>query len=443
MKKAFKTIGACICSAVLAVSFAACGKSGKRTELGKPKTATAFNYSERNDEGYLDIRKKAESFAAEFAPSSYALAEKGSNFTVSPVSVYMALALAAECANGGTRAEILSALGVSYEGLKANISKLYRSLESESERDGKIVGILNLSNSVWVNEGTEVKQSSIDALASDYYAYSYAADFVRNNKAANAAVREFVKEKTRGLIDQDFKLSDQTLFALINTLYLKTIWNDKGSDLPFTQEKYDFVEGDGTVRNKALLRGYYNTGRAYEGETYTSFYTKTYSGYRLKFLVPKDGHSVNEVFTTENLSEIGAVTDYRAVDEEEKKIYNTRCLFPEYECAFDGDVKGVLREQFGIDKLFKSPEFYDDACDFSSLTDEPCYCEKVRHVTKLKVNKKGIEGAAVTILGMPGAAAPDEEYEKVYLDFVVDKAFGFVITDPYGVTLFSGVVNKI
>lgn len=66
----------------------------------------------------------------------------------------------------------------------------------------------------------------------------------------------------------------------------------------------------------------------------------------------------------------------------------------------------------------------------------------MRHLTTLTVDRKGIEGAAVVILPGAGAAGPDE-YEEVYLDFVIDRSFGYVLTDRYGTVLFTGVVNNI
>ena len=60
------------------------------------------------------------------------------------------------------------------------------------------------------------------------------------------------------------------------------------------------------------------------------------------------------------------------------------------------------------------------------------------------MNERGIEGAAVTVMTFPGAGDPGPDpYEDVFLDFVVDGAFGFILSDPYGVTLFSGVVNRL
>ena len=78
----------------------------------------------------------------------------------------------------------------------------------------------------------------------------------------------------------------------------------------------------------------------------------------------------------------------------------------------------------------------------NELTDEKVVCEKVQHITELTVDRRGIEGAAVTHIPTAGAPGPGK-YTRVEFDFIVDRAFGFIITDRYNTTLFSGVVNEI
>ena len=78
----------------------------------------------------------------------------------------------------------------------------------------------------------------------------------------------------------------------------------------------------------------------------------------------------------------------------------------------------------------------------SNISDDVLYCDGVIHQTNLTVNKKGIEGAAVTII--PGAGAPGpSDYVDVYYDFIVDRSFGFTITNSNGFILFSGVVKNV
>lgn len=434
MKKFFKCAGAEICNAGLA----ACNDEGESTLLALPASAAWLSYTQQREEGYKAFLEATNAFAAKLASAAYADYEENNNLAVSPVSAYMALSLAAECAGGETRAELLNALGVSYGQLYAYYSYLYRSLNVKyTDENGKAIATLKTGNSVWVDDGVAVNTPCIESLADDYYAYSYSADFRNDNKNANKAVRAFVKEQTNGLIDQDFDLSDETVFALINALYLKDIWNSRGDDLPFTADVYPFKNADGSERRLNLLRGLYISGRKIEQEGYSTFFTTTSHGYKLKFIVPNEGYAMNDVFTDENIAYVNSLGDFNAYDEANNRHYNTRCLFPEFEASYSKDLKEIFRKNFGISALFSR-----NACDFSELTPDAACVDKVQHVTKLSVNKSGIEGAAVTVLNDFASAVPPV-WEEVYEDFVVDRAFGFILTDGYGVTLFSGMVNKV
>jgi serine protease inhibitor len=58
----------------------------------------------------------------------------------------------------------------------------------------------------------------------------------------------------------------------------------------------------------------------------------------------------------------------------------------------------------------------------------------------LDVNKKGIEGAAVTIA--IACASSIHVNKKVYHDFTLDKNFGYILTDSNDVVLFEGQVTE-
>lgn len=431
----FLRIMALACAGITASALTGCGE--KAELLGEPKAASPLSYQTRQTEDYRLLSAAAEDFAARFAPAVSLAQEGQTNFAVSPISVYMALALSAECASGETRQELLNVLGTSRELIQSEIGNLYSGLNAEYRTKNKVTARLSLGNSIWVQKDAHTKQECIDTLAEKYYCYSYSADFSGDNAGANKAIRKFVKEQTHGMIDQDFDLDIFSRFALINTLYLKDIWNTEGDDLSFTGESYDFRQGDGSEKSTKLLQGYYRQGRAYESETFTHFYTSTNRGYKIKFLLPKEGYSAEEVFTAENIALVNSISDYNGVDHENEVVYSTRCLFPEFSADFDGDIKDVLRSM-GIERFF-----IDGGCEFETLTDDDVYCDKVQHVVKLEVEKSGIEGAAVTIVQMNDESAPGEAYATVLEDFIVDGAFGFLLTDFYGTTLFSGIVSYI
>lgn len=440
--KSFKPFIAAACAALCILPLTACSKS---TLLGKPADKIPVTYEQNNSDSLNAFRAKADEFASVFAAGAYESRRDETNFAVSPISVYMALSTASECSGGATREEILSALGVTSAELKENFPLLFNSLTVEKRLGNKVTDTLIPYNSIWIDKNVPVNTPCIEALSDYYYAYSHSADFKNDNRAANSAVRKFVKEQTRGLIDKDFALSEKTYFALISSLYLKTVWNDDGDDLSYWGSR-DFTCYDGAVKNTRLLSGYYCPGRAYTTENYSSFFVQTNGGYKIKFVVPGEGYSVRDIFTDENIFAVNALRDYNTDDHENRVSYSTRCIFPEYKCGYDNEISGILRDKFGIEGFFNDPGLYptEQACDFSGLTTEACFCRAVRHVTDLTVDKTGIEGAAVTVMEMDGAtSAGPGEYERVYEDFFVDKAFGFIITDRYDVALFSGVINSL
>ncbi len=402
--------------------------------------AEVLSYKEQTAESLNAFRLKADNFSARFTEKAFSVYEKEKNFAVSPVSVYAALALATECSAGNTRTELLSTLGVSYEELKDGIGTLYRSLNETHQQIGadgkeKTLGMVRLSNSIWLQKGVNAKKPCLDALSRDYYCDSYTVDFANDNENANKAVRQFAKEKTKGLIDKDFQLSTETVFALMNTLYLKDVWNTEGTDLTITQKEYSFACDNGNSKSERFLQGRYLAGRAYQTDRYSAFYTSTVNGYIIKFILPQAGYTVGDVFTAETLETVNGLRTWQEKDETTKTEYYTRCLFPEYEASYDDDLFPVL-SSMGVKALFST------SCNMSALTDTPVFCEKVQHATKLEVNRKGIEGAAVTVVQGSNTSAPSER-KKVYEDFLVDKAFGFILTDRYDVALFTGVVKNI
>ena len=441
MKRIYKLFLAVICLCALLINLVACNFLGSDNNDPTPpddtKTPTDPTEEVIKSEAFQNMVKSANAFSSNLAAELYKVYGDEGNFVVSPISVYMALTLAAQCAAGETRDEILEALGITYQLLQDDFFSLYSSMNKErysffDELEYKI----SLSNSIWKDDSATVKDDCVSTLGDKFFCDVHSVDFAGDNEGANQAIREFVKEKTNNLIDQQFNLDPSTLFVLMNILYLKDVWLEDGRDLPFADDMYSFVGFDGAIKQTQLLRGYYSGGKIVETDSYTHYYIQTQNGNKLKFFLPKDGYTVGDIFTADNINAVNAITNYGADDYETNTHYYTRCLFPEFKANYNKDVSSVLQRRFGINKLFSSE------CNFTTLTDNNGFCSAVQHVVKLNVDKKGIEGAAVTIIPDVGAVGPDD-WEEVYADFIVDRAFGFIITDRYDTTLFAGVINNI
>ena len=425
----------------MCLAFAACTVEPEGETLALASEALDVKYSDLEQEGYKEFIEKIDAFAAKLTYEVYADSNKQSNICISPVSVYMALALATECSNGETREEILNAVGVTYDEVK-NFTKLLYAFSNreyyytDKMHNKNILAFEELANSIWASKNITLKEEGVNNLANDYNCDLFKVNF--KNGEGEKLINDYIKEKTHGIIDSDVELSPDTLITLINTFYLKEVWNDDGDELKFTDNEYNFKNADGSVANTKLLQGYYFNGKAYEGEGYTSFYTRTEHNFDIKFIVPSDGHTLEEVFTADNIYNVNNLGDYGYIDEENKFRHHTRVFFPKYKASFDGDLAKILKNDFGINDLFRF-----EKCNFSNVTDETIACGGVIHKCSIEVTEKGIEGAAVTIIDMYGSGGPDEKYKDVYHDYIVDRAFGFVITDIYGSVIFSGVVNSV
>lgn len=437
MKKLFKALSCVLCAAVSVSWLAACADVGKRTVIAEAADSEMMSYLERNDEKFTDIVSKANAFSAALSDAVISKEGYAENIALAPVSVFMALSMAAECAGGEARQQIYNALGVDGEDISDGFGYLYRALNEQYET-GKIV----MSDSVWLQEGVEFIRDCVDSLAEKYYCSSYGADFKGDNVNANKAVRSYVRDRTEGLIDQDFRLSEDALFVLVNALYVKDSWDRYGDELPLTSKDYVFTREDGSTVTEKLMEGGYSGGVAQRGENFTTFYSSSTHGYRLHFILPDDGCALEDVFNEESINFVSSIKDY-GLEGEDGTNHFTRALFPQFSAEYNDKIDDTLKETFGITDIFdKNITSFTSVIEDGRYLGYPVYCAKVLHVAKLNVERRGFEGAAVTVISVDGATSADPS-EKVYHDFIVDRAFGYVLCDRNGVILFSGVVNDI
>ena len=416
-------------------------KKLKVTELRNPDGLDhTVARAQLNDPNYSNFKDKMRVFSTKlsesFVKSDYDIK---SNIAISPLSIEMCLGLAVYCANGQTRTELLNALDVDF----TTFNKYYKLLFNELSRLDKdasdqVASELSLTNSIWIDNDINLSETGLDDLKNDYYCHSFEADFDKYNKETTEAIEYFIEQKTRGLIQPDLQFDPKTFIVLMNTLYLKDIWNDWGGDLNTTSET-KFKNANGNVSSKELLVGYSEDGKAIETDDYSCFFACTRYGRYLYFVKPNEGKALKDVFNKEAMQYVLNHKNYVYQDNEKLERYHTNCVFPEFKADSDIDLIKMFRNDFNVTSMFDPMK-----CDFSNIMKEPApgYVEQFKHIAKLEVNKKGIEGAAVTYMAYAGAAGPDE-YTDIYETFEVDKEFGFILTNYYGDIIFSGTVTNI
>ena len=396
--------------------------SQKTKKLNEVNTPVNSSYNFENKEFLKKLSK--------FSNKLYSLSSKNeqNNYTMSPVSVYMALSMLYSIGDDGVKSDIRELTGMQDSDF-AETGKLFKYLSRENKYYGDVISRLTLTNSIWINNGIPTNQDVLDSLASDYYCNAFETPFQKNNAEANKAIREFIKEQTNGMIDQDFDITPDTLFALINTLYFKDVWSTEFTELPTQQKVFNASNKNETCE---FLVSQYLEGNIQETDDSYYFYTTTDSGYKLKLVLPKDGHTLKEAMSAANLNKINTDAEFNKVDPDGTEHF-TRCIFPSFRVESSTPLKEILQNN---NYLLNAFCFYT-----SPLVAEPLQVSDIKHKVVVDVSKTGIEGAAVTIVISKAGTAYDPN-PTVYHDFVLDKNFGFIITDRSDVVLFEGEITK-
>jgi len=371
------------------------------------------------DQEFKTFIKKVNNFTIKFSKAYLSSVPSDQNVTLSPLSIALTLFLAVECGSSEVRNEILDAFDLTYDDVLSNIGKLTYvcNLDVENEYDDSSLATLAMNNVIWLDKNYKVNGDTLDTLSKYYQTFAYQVDFVNKAKQSNEMIQQFVKEQTKGLIDKEFNFSKEA-FILMNTIYLKGVWNEFGSPLNFIKNKVKFKNTNGTTSDVALLQGYNTKGKIATYDKFSKYYLDTTNLFRITFIKPNEGVSLNEAINTENLFEIlgdGYVYSSSALREN----YYTKCLFPEFEASIDQDLKNFVINEFNIKSIFKENAF--------PRLLEGAKATSLNHVTKLEFTKRGIEGAALTYEPAATSAGPNG-FKDVYDEFILDRDFLFVVS---------------
>ena len=411
----------------------------KNVTLLKKVPETKPNYSDLYADGFQaflnDFNKFNTSFSDDYV-KKYFNPEK--NDTISPLSIYFAMAQAGSTTAGTTQKEIFDALNISYEDALTYSPTLYK-LTNRVKYDHageKIVAIEDVNNSFWFEKSLKLKQSCVDTLVDSFFCEPYAADFLHNPSDVSKEMNNYVIDKTRGLIDPKLDFDNFVRMVIVNTLYMKDQWNEMGDDLEYEANEREFTNYDLSKTKKSFLVGNYSNGVTYESTDFTYFKASTANGFKINFMVPNEGKKIDEIFTEENILEMHNAS----TNPSDGKEHNTRCIFPEFTASAGDDLNLIeMFKERGVN------QFFVDA-DFSNILEEQnetIICSDIKHLTKLIVDKTGVEGAAVTIITEKATSIGSDE-KPIYHDFIVDKAFGFEVCDAWSnIPLFTGYVTKI
>lgn len=342
------------------------------------------------------------------------------NFTISPLSLSEMLVMASNGANGETRKQINSIIGVNDNISKESLNEAFNSLnEYLTNVDSRTT--FSIANSVWIDEGFKVKPEFLNDKKLIGETFNQKLSTIKTMDDIN----HWCDIKTSGCIKDILTepLDDYCRMVLANALYFKGMWKNKFSK-DDTKEK-EFTNSDGS-KSKVQMMSQSSMFLGYEGLD-MDFVEFPYGNenYCMDVFLPHEDKKLDECMKD---------FDQKTFEEYLKKAAMGEILveMPRMKLNYKTSLVKPLKAMGMTDA------FSDDA-DFSGISNEKTYISDVIQATFVNVDEEGTEAAAVTIATMKNDIMPMRTST-----FFMNRPFAYIIREKTtGTILFMGKVRKL
>lgn len=344
----------------------------------------------------------------------------GENTLVSPLSVMIALAMAANGADGNTRDQMETVLGdtLSLEELNEYLHTFVEKLPSGEDYK------LHLANSIWARKGDfAVKKPFLQTNADYYRADLFEAPF---DSTTLAQINAWVNEHTDGMIPSVLnEIPHDAMLYLINAVCFDAAWDDTYPE--WAVREHDFTDIHGKTSKVEMM---FSGENLYLSDKNTTGFLKNYVDGKYQFvaLLPDEDVGFDEYLaslTGEKLTALLSSAMYHPVD----------AGLPKFEYAFEIRLSVILSEM-GIKEAFTAN------ADFSRISEMPLCISDVLHKTFISVSEERTRAAAVTVVETVTTSAVVNP--KTPKEVILDRPFVYMIIDSAtNLPIFIGTVTSI
>ena len=349
-----------------------------------------------------------------YETASEVLGDSKANQNFSPLSLYYALAISANGAEGETQKELFELLNVdNAEYLLKQAGNMYRMTYNVND-----LGSLKIANSLWIQEGFNCKQDFLDGASKDLYSSVYAVDF--QSDSASKQMSKWIEDNTNGSLTPEISVSPDKLLSIINTIYFKDQWVDRFDKNKTKPDVFHTAAGEDV--NCDFMNAHYASAGFSTGEGFTRAYLSLKNSGSMVFILPDEGVSVESlVKDSEKLKE--------AFEGGESHVGEVIWQIPKFNFGSSFDLRESL-ETLGVKSAF-SPD-----ADFSGITDQQLFMSGVRQDSHIAIDEIGVEASSFTQIDYCGACMPEGRAEMI-----LTRPFIFGISDRNGL-LFMGICNN-
>ncbi len=333
------------------------------------------------------------------------------NLFVSPMSVSMVLSMISNGATGESYSQILNALGIESEN-EEDLASLNRLLLSELPSVDKAVNF-SLSNSVWLNNDFNAKNTFIQKCENNYDAEIYKTDMY--SAQVVDLINNWCNIKTNGLINKFITKAPCCNIAFMNAIYFKGSWTSKFDKSKTKLEA--FTNSDGS---RSYVNMMHQTGSFEYGE---------YNGVKVVKLPYGDDAFSMIVAIDKN----GGNNSLEAIKNVQLYSVYTDLKLPRFE--IENFIEGKMNEalkNIGITNIFEA-----EKSGLTEITNGIITISQIVQKAIIKVDEDGTKAAAIT-------GALDTSAVGDVTEMHINSPFTFVIKENCtGAVLFMGKVNKL
>ncbi len=356
---------------------------------------------------------------------SAALLSGTENRNLSPISVYLALAMVTEGAAGDTQAELLNLLGCKdLAELRGVCGAMLAQFSIDEERS-----TLDIHNSLWMadeinGEPVTFKDAFLTALTDSYGSEANTVRF--GTQSASQQIAAWITEHTRGKINispEALDFDPSTLAVLINTIYLKDSWAETFDPERTEADTFYAYSGEMTVD---YMHRFDKNSVVRQGDGWIAYRVYLARVGYVTFVLPDEGVELNKLLgSPEAIDKLL----HRGIE----KNFDVSLMIPKFSFQDKMELTRVL-QSLGLNLSFTA------AADFSGMSDLPASISSVIQESYIGVDENGVEAAAYTMISVKTTAFNPVELERI--DFHLTRPFFYAIESRDGTVLFIGTVTN-
>ncbi|HNT94139.1 MAG TPA: serpin family protein [Bacteroidales bacterium] len=362
-----------------------------------------------------EVVTSANRFAFDLFKPVVAGEEPGTNIMISPFSITSALSMTLNGAAGETFDAVKASLR--YDAMSLDeVNDTYRKLVSEMVPVDERV-VMEIANSVWVENQFPVKDEFIEALKKWYLAE--ARNFSVSDPGSVNIINGWIEEKTHDRIQKMISRLDPDLaMLLINAVYFNGKWKHQFDPELTTDRPFYISSGDPV-----------NVPMMYQKEKFAVSSTDRVTlaelpygqgNYSMVVALPDEGITPAEILSGLDAGKWEEWMQGLSYGQTEVRLYMPKFKY-EYKRRLNDD----------LISLGMGPAFDPGTADFSKISDVEVFISFVLHQTFIENKEEGTEAAAATVVGFTRTSLPPEpqviNLNRPFLYFIRETTTGTIV----------------